>query len=146
MATLNIVGWEAGDSTEAIATGGTFSVQGTTKRTGQYALRCNPAGSAAGWHAISLYNTSGVHTNMLRTTETWYTFYLRLEDIPAATVTVAGVYTASNSPVVRVRVASDGTVVLAGATTSASAATLSADTWYRINVRVTSNSTRYIYV
>lgn len=141
MATLSLVGFEAGDATEAIASGGTFSVQGTTKRTGQYALRCNPASSTAGYLALAWYSSTGTPTNIGRTAETFYTFYVRFEDIPSGTTDFALAGTASGSPVARLRITSAGVVTLVGSTTSATVATLSADTWYRFDVRVTSNGT-----
>lgn len=141
MTTLNLLGWEAGDATEVQGSAGTFSVQGTTKRTGQYALRCNPASSASGYNVIGGYAATGVMAVLGRTAQTFYTFHVRFEDIPSGTTEFAGVFTNSNSPVARLRITSAGVVTLVGATTSATVATLVADTWYRVDIRVTSNGT-----
>lgn len=64
MAVINFTGQETGDNTEAIATAGTFSVQATTKRTGGYALRCNPAGNAAGHHSYGGLAATGAAANL----------------------------------------------------------------------------------
>jgi hypothetical protein len=141
MATILITGFEAGDATEAVGSTGTFSVQGTTKRTGQYALQCNPASSTAGNLSLGAWAATGATANIARTLETFYTFYVRFAAIPSGTTEFVVCGTASASPVARCRITSGGAVTLAGATTSATVATLVSGTWYRFDMRVTSNST-----
>lgn len=59
MALINFGGFETGDSAEAAATAGTFSVQSTIKRTGNYALRVNPASTATGYHRYGSITAAG---------------------------------------------------------------------------------------
>jgi len=59
VALLNFTGFETGDNAEADVSGGTFSVQSSTKRTGAYALRINPASGATGYIGIRKPGTDG---------------------------------------------------------------------------------------
>jgi len=142
MTTLNLSGLEAGDTTEARGTVGTFSVGTTPIRTGQYALRCNPASSAAGaLHFGTIAASGSINVGVARTAETFYTFYFRFEDLPSNTVQFASVESSTPADIVHLDCSSGGAITLTGTTTSSTVATISADTWYRADLRVTSNGT-----
>lgn len=142
MAIINFSGWERGDTNEhSGASGGTNSVQGTTKRTGNYALRCNPASSAAGYNGLAALLADGTLSTISRTAETFYTVWFRFEDLPSNTVIFASIGASVSSQTVTLNCGSGGAITITGTTTSSTIATIVADTWYRLDVRVTSNGT-----
>lgn len=140
MARLNICGEETGGSSEYIATSGTFSVQTTTKRTGSYALQINISG-AAGYVEVAGLAADGTAANLGRTVATYYRRYIRFTTLPSANAVIASVVSSAGSSVVDVKLNNSGTLTLVGATTSATIATLTTDTWYRLELKVVSNGT-----
>ncbi len=142
MAVLQICGFETGDATEAQGAGGTYSYDTTTKRTGGYALRSNPALNGNGYNSIAGYTSTGGKDNLNRTTETFFTFYFRYATLPSSTTILARV-TGTGGPGVAVTIQCDGSgnITLLGTTTSSIVATISTDTWYRADLRATPNAT-----
>lgn len=141
MTTVNICGWEGGDTSEVLANGGTFSVQSTTKRTGTFALRCNPASNTAGFNTFGRISVTGLHGGMSDVTEQFYTFYFRFGSIPSGTVRFAKVGVAGGAELVRLNCDSSGNITITGTTTSSVIATISAGTWYLMELRATISAT-----
>src|SRR3990172_7417706 len=139
MAVLQICGFETGNGTESQGSGGTFAV-GATARTGAYGLRCNPAASASGYNLIGGYTSTGGKVGLARSAQTWFTFYVKFASLPSGTVRFAWVGGAPTEGV-RLNCDSSGNVTITGTTTSATVATISAGTWYRVDLRVTTSGT-----
>lgn len=139
MATVNFWGAESGDTVDCRATGGTFSIQTSTVRTGTYALRTNPTGSGAGWVEIGAYDASGQHA--AASVATGYTrFYFRYAT--KATVIQERIFTINtnfNQLKFFATLTAAGTISVYDANISlitTGATILSANTWYRIEVKV----------
>lgn len=85
---------------------------------------------------------TGVTATIGRTTETFYTVWFRFNgSLPSGNVRFLGVNDTGSNVVVRISTTSGGAVTINGATSSATVATIVADTWYRADFRVTSNGT-----
>src|SRR5688500_3220945 len=83
MALLRVCGFESGASGEIQTLGGTSSIQTTVKRTGSYALRCNPTTTATGYINIGKPTAAGIQGNYANLT--LYTgFAFRAATLPAA--------------------------------------------------------------
>lgn len=144
MALLNICGWEAqttANNVEAAATAGTWSISTTRVRTGAASLRCNPASSAAGYNAFQKFQNTGTHLTLGFNQSTYFTVWINLEDIPSGDARLISINDSGSNVVCRVSVASNGDLTLVGATTSSVAATISADTWYRLDIDAAANAT-----
>lgn len=135
MALENFGGFETGDlACESTALGTTQSVQTTVKRTGNYALRCNPTTTATGFFSFTRPAVTG-GTNVaslaaaIISLRTWFRYATKPsannEQIMSA---LTGAQTMS------VRIKSDGILALYDGTTLVATGTvaLSADTWYLI--------------
>lgn len=141
MAILNITGFELGPSTFLDGgQSGTCAIQSTTKRTGGYALQCNPTTSATGRMTILTHSaTTGALANLTNNTDRYLRFYFNFATAPAssneqiAVILDATVTTAS----LEIRLNSDGTLsAYSGTTLLATGATvLSSGTWYRIEIK-----------
>lgn len=142
MTIRNICGFETGSLTEANSSSGTVSIDSTTKRTGNYSLRCNPAGNATGFVFLKTFDaTSGAQTELNDATS--YTrFYFNPATLPAAnSEEIAQIQDwAMYAVKMTVRITSagklqvysnDGTTQLG----SDGATVLSAGTWYRIEIK-----------
>jgi len=138
---LNICGWEAADNTEANSTSGTFSVQGTTVRTGARALQVNPTTTGAGYYMIRGINTSvGVQAINWAVNTLWFRVYFRYGTKPSAnSEPILGLLDSTAALKFEMRIDSSGnlsaynasnTLVATGATV------LSQDTWYLIEFTV----------
>src|SRR3990170_4999973 len=141
MAYRNIVGFETGNTLEASSASGA-TVQGTTKRTGDYALRLNPSASVAIF-TVKCLAADGSAGNMGITTTAYFTFYLRLGSLPGSTVRIAEADGISGGNI-RISVDSSGNVFLsnwAESADSSTAATLSAGVWYRIDLKAVKSGT-----
>lgn len=141
---LYFLGFETGDMSQQGAGGGTRSIQSSVVRSGGYALRVNPTGGTAYIYQGGVPSSVGIGaaTSMARTAETFFTFWFRFADLASVTYSV---FTVTSSPgasiTIDIRITTGGDVTLVGATTSATVATLSANTWYRFDLRVTKNAT-----
>lgn len=134
MATVNFCGWETGDSSEAVLTAGTFSVQTSVKRTGSYALRVNPTTTATGRHKFVPYvSTTGLADGAGTTANIFFTVYFRYATKPAANSEEILACT-NGTNVMALRLNSTGTLSLYDTTTliADGATVLAQDTWYRI--------------
>lgn len=140
VADLYFTGFESGDLGQFTVSAGSPTVQGTTKRTGSYALQINPtAGEQAAY--LNQLGANGKRSDVTFAGETFLTFYLRVGSMPGGTINVLRITNAVNTSVLRVQLSAAGALTLEGTSTSGSAGTLSTGTWYRIDVRVTSSGT-----
>jgi len=137
---LNFTGAESGDFVEAVATSGTVSVQTAVKHSGEYAYRCNPT-AAAGTFTIRGLGADGKAATLGRTAATYYSFWFLMAALPAAEEFVGLVSNSGGSGVVILRVNSSGQLTLSGTSTSSVIATLAANTWYQIRMKIVSNGT-----
>lgn len=144
MAYLNICGFETGDASEALATSGTLSVQGTTKRNGSYALKLNPT-AASSYFLVGALSANGTAT-VLNGTNAYSTAYLNIGTMPSADVDIL-TYNNGNS-VCRVVLTTTGTLKLqyqnsgfVWTDVGSPSAALSTGTWYRIDFSVTNSNT-----
>lgn len=142
IADKNFGGFETGDATRAVSVSGTVSVQGTTTRTGSYALRSNPS-SSTGYHEYQGIAADGSGAELgITTTEHFLTVYLRIATLPGATAIILRGLTSGGTEAWRVDITSGGVVTATGSTTSGTAATLSVDgLWHRFDLRFTKNAT-----
>lgn len=145
MALTNICGFEVGTD-DLISLNGTSSIQTSTKRTGEYALRVNPAALASGdakigtlMAATGLYPTAS-GTGLL---DCYVRFYFRYATKPTTTASVmAGLAQRDQGATAlcfRLNLNTAGTIsaVNAVGTVMATGSTaLSQDTWYRIEFYV----------
>lgn len=144
MAYLNICGFETGDLLEAISTSGTLSAQGTTKRTGAYALKLNPTAGTA-FFVIAKYDGNGQNAT-LGTANVYSTLYLNIGTLPGADCEIMTY--SGTTHYFRVVLKTTGALQLqyinSGAVWtnigSASSA-LSSGTWYRIEFSATNTAT-----
>ena len=139
MAFRNICGFETGNASEAFQALGTYSIQSTTKRTGNYALRVNPVTTGTGYFSLAgLAATGGIGD--IGSTETYMAFYFRVAAAPAANDEEFALLNLSGSPnnnnalrLTSGRVikfySGDGTTLIATGST-----VLALDTWYRIEL------------
>lgn len=143
-ADLYFLGFETGDMSQQGAAGGTYSIQSTTKRSGGYALRINPTSSTAYIYEGGVPNSNGqrASTSLNRTAETFFTFWFRVATLPSSTLSLFSVTDSlGGGAVINIRISSGGAVTLVGTSTSSTVATLSLNTWYRFDLRVTKNAT-----
>lgn len=137
MGILNFCGWESGNGIEAQATAGTFEVQTTVKRTGTYALRCNPVTTGAGYHTLGNSQSQGLHT-AFSASNLFVSFYFRYATKPAAAYEPIFVAISSTTSI-WLSITSGGVLTLRNSALTLIAtgtAVLVADTWYRIDVNV----------
>jgi hypothetical protein len=154
MATINFCGWETGTNAEPSSTGGTFSVQGTTKRTGNYALQVNPTTTATGYHIFAPVESDGTNGDgspgMGNTI--YVRFYFRYATKPASNSEEIFCAFEGSATTYKwsLRLTSTGAIAFYDSTTTlvgTSSTTLLADTWYRIEASAqTSASTADIQV
>jgi hypothetical protein len=146
VAVLNLSGWEAGDSTEASGTSGTFSVQGTTKRSGAYALQVNPTTTAAGYHQFrnAAAWTAAATDSVFAHNDLYVTVYFRYATRPAANDEEILQFIHSGGGKLWLRINSSGNLAVynaAVALVATGTAVLAQDTWYRLDVRCGTSAT-----
>ena len=137
MAIIGLCGFETGDTVQAIGVAGTHAVQGTVKRTGAYALRCNPTTTGVGYVGLGGYNPKPAAYNAATA---YYTFLFRYATKPASNsepLFTAASTTGANKFHIRINSAGNlsahnrfGTLMATGSTV------LAVDTWYRIDAKV----------
>ena len=142
MAILNFTGFELGSTADQVLnefdnSGGTWSIQSTTKRTGTYALRANPTTTAVGYVQIRSHAATGLK-GAFSAANLFITFYFRYATKPAATS--EEIFLANNgTDLLAIRIDSEGKLSLYNATTqigSTGTTVLSANTWYRIELNL----------
>ena len=148
---FDIIGLETGDSSEAISTAGTFSVQTSTVRTGTYALRVNPTTTGTGSYGVTgpLRTTGAIGNNLtnVSATSTFARFYFRYATKPAANYEEIAMLTISGGANQRMGLVlnSSGTISMYGNSTSteilAGTTVLAANTWYRIEFDMRTGTT-----
>lgn len=143
MAILKFTGFEAGTATVAseneVVTGTGMSYSSTTVRTGSYSLRCNSTAANNGYQTIRTYAASGAAANMNDAT-IYVTFYFRYATKPSsANEPIFAAYTGATLKS-EVRITSAGNLqiynTLNAQMGSDGATTLSADTWYRLDIKI----------
>jgi hypothetical protein len=134
MAISNFTGLETGDAIELNTLNGTASIQSTTKRTGTYALQCNPTTTAIGSGELRAHSITGTKS-LFNAPVLHITFHFRVGTLPAANNEII---CAISGSVVEVRVSSGGVLSLYTGTTlnATGTAVLALDTWYQIDIRV----------
>jgi len=139
---LNITGFESGDISEAYTVNGSNLIQGSTVRTGSYALQTNPTTTNAEYFELRRPASDG-NDAMLDVTTLFTRFYFRYATKPnSGSEEILAIYNASGSGSNKfdVRIDSDGKLSAwnqAGTTQlgSTGSTVLSSGTWYRIEVK-----------
>lgn len=136
-AILNICGFETGNDREASTTSGTFSIQSTTKHTGTYALRVNPATTAVGWVQLDGYSSSWGNGTSLGAATVYFHCKYFFTTFPAANTEPIASWRTGSALKAELRVSSGGllsfydqTATIVG---SPGATALSTSTWYSIS-------------
>lgn len=135
MTVLNFTGFESGTAGLETTNGG-LTVQGTTKRTGDYAAQLTNSGG----DILRGLAATGLPAELGRTAITFYTFFFRVGALPSTQKDIASIRS-SAALAVEIRLGTGGALTLhdGGSDESSSAGTLSINTWYRIDVSVISN-------
>jgi hypothetical protein len=145
MAILNLSGWEPGDATESATTSGTISVQGTTKRSGAYALQVNPTTTAVGYHQFRNSTwTAGSVDAVFAHDDLYVTFYFRDATKPAANDEEIMQFQHTGGTKLAIRINSSGNLLAYNGTptlVATGSTALSADTWYRLDVKCGTSAT-----
>lgn len=134
-----IEGFETGQTTTTLGTGAT--IQGTTKRTGDYALRINVPGDNFGFQNMFRYDESiGGQAGSFDNATIYYRFYLYMSTLPGgAEYIFHSRQSASSTIKFSVAINSSGNLSAydtSGSLLASGSATLSTSTWYRIEVKV----------
>lgn len=142
---VQLCGFETGDASAARSTGGTFSIQGTTVRTGAYALRVNPTTTATGVFRIGKHAATGAGTD-INVATTYVRFYFRIATAPASLSEEIFSLTSTSGGSMKcaVRLDSDRKLSFynqANVLVSTGATVLATDTWYRIDVKAGNGTT-----
>lgn len=121
---------------------GTFSIQGTTKHTGNYALQVNPTTTNTGGITLNALNASGrpeVTATGFAVAEVYTSFYFRIGTLPDALDEEFFRYSlVDGTGAGRYRIGSDGTVRFyddGNTLTETGTTVLSTGVWYKIEIR-----------
>lgn len=140
MTVLNLCGFESGNANEASSTGGTFSIQSTTKRSGGYALQVNPTTTGTGFYAFSGFLAGGAQAGNFNVAIMYYRFYFNYATKPAANnEIIARALDTGGATKVTVRIDSSGNLSVWDRSPTAlgtGSTVLSAGTFYRIELKV----------
>ena len=142
-------GFEAGDGSDVAAASAT--IQSAVVHSGSYALKANPSGSGTNYALCYGYNSScAISTTGMSLSTLYCSFYLDYTTKPASTdeEIFEVVDTTGSTTKFALRLSSAG--VLNGynsaATKTAGSTTLSASTWYRIDVQCNTGSSGASFV
>jgi len=139
MDVLKFSGWESGDAVEAFAAGGTWSVQGVVKRTGDYALRTNPTGAGTGYHGYKKMGADGKPTPF-NVDPIYYTIYYSYATKPASNYEIiAYAVDINDAAMFYLCLGSGGNLVAlngAGALLDVGGITLNSGTLYKIDIKL----------
>lgn len=135
---FNFSGLETGDSSEANATNGTFSIVTSPVHSGTYALRSNPTTTGTGYFGLGTYNGAGTATTNPQSS-VYARFWFRYATKPASASEDIALWRGSIATVGAIRINSSGNLIIydvnnAADDTGTSTTTLSANTWYMILV------------
>lgn len=139
MSVINFCGAETGDLVETSTGLGTVSVVSSPVRTGNYSFRCNPTTTATGAVQFArLDDSGGISTANVVTS--YIRFYFRYATKPSAnSEEIFQALSTTFANKFNVRITSDGVLAAynSAATLLATGSTvLSADTWYRVEIKV----------
>lgn len=138
-AIVSFTGWESGDRIETPSVSGTWSVQQTTKRTGDYALRTNPTETLTGYHALRGLAADGSST-FYNTPIAYHTGYFRYAIKPTSNDEI--IFRSVTSAIAlkfELRINSSGNLAAydsAASLLATGSTVLAADTWYRLDIKV----------
>lgn len=135
----NFTGFETGDTSDALGTNGTFSIQTSIKRTGTYALRVNPS-AATGAYIMGAI-AAAKNANLTALSEVFATGYIYIATMPSANSPILYITNSASSALVTVMCDNSGVVTLVGTSTSGAIATLSTGQWYRFELRGNTSTT-----
>jgi hypothetical protein len=137
--TLNICGFETGDAAEGVLSG-TSSIQGAVKRSGSYALQCDPATTATGDYQLGSPSTTSGNTSVFSAATAFYRFYFRYGTKPGSNdEPIFQARRTSSTVKLELRINSAGNLAAYDTTPTllaTGATVLAQDTWYRIEVQV----------
>ncbi len=142
-----LTGAEAGSLSAIRGSGGTVSVDATTKRTGAYSFKCAPVTTGTGYIFLAGWSTStGLGTGDFASGATRYlTFYVKFDTLPSADEMICRADSASNLNEAQLRITSSGNIKLYDQNSTnllyTSTAALSTGTWYRIELKVEISNT-----
>lgn len=139
MAIVDFCGYETGNDLEMSNAAGTFSVQSTVKRTGTFALQCNPVTTATGYGQQAGLTATGRQTASYDLAIWYVTFYFRYATKPSANDEIMAYFFTGVSNNFEIRINSTGNLLLyynASTLLDTGTATLAANTWYRIEVAI----------
>lgn len=142
MAILNFTGFETGDNAEAAVTSGTFSVQSTTKRTGGYALRVNPASGVAAYYGLRKVGANGKSAVLGIASGTVYaTFYVYNDGAANGSNCLCTFAAAAGSTYAAALIynAATGKLQFGGSSSGQTNGTMYGNVWYRVDMAVTVN-------
>ena len=134
---VNITGFETGDFSECLFVSGTASIQTSVKRTGNYAARVNPSGTGDGGFNLGKHDSNGNHVSLGLTT-TYVKFYFRYATKAATNQEYILQLYGTVDVKISLLLKSDGTILVTdsvGDTLGTITKVLSANTWYRIEVK-----------
>lgn len=116
---------------EITGTSGTVSINGTTKRSGDYAFRANPTSSTGTFHKT--------WANAAQSNKFWFRTYLRIADDPSANTYIMQIGSGASGKI-SVQLTTTSTLQLRNeednTNIGSASSALSTNTWYRIEVYV----------
>jgi len=145
MTLLAFTGFETGTLVETATIGGSPDVQSSVKRSGDYSLRSN---AAAGQVMLRGLTAEGKPAELGRTAATYYSIWIRVDTLGAGARNPMLVRNSGGSSVAFVNLSAGGVITAGGATTSATAATITPNdgVWHRLDLMVLSNGASTISV
>lgn len=134
-------GFERGDGEDIYSLSGTYSVQGTTKITGNYTLKCNP--TTTGTSTALIYQSDWSDRVVFAHPEMFLGFMMRITTLPGGTSQseeIAGFETSVGGAIAKLRITSEGKLAIYDSSNtiigSAGSTTLSTGTDYHISLGV----------
>lgn len=139
MAIQQIIGFEYGNSGQAESSGGTVAWQGTTVRTGSFALQTNPATTAVGWAQFKKLAANGIQNTDINVADLYVSFYFRVGTLPGTSEEIMSFENTSDALKFALRIDSAGNLMAfqSDGTTqvgSTGSTALSTNTWYLLDV------------
>jgi len=151
MAYVNWCGFETGDSLEAGTASGTWSVQNSVKRSGDWALRTNPTTTGTGYFYFQKYGATGSATTSFGANNIRVRFYLRIATLPGSNDECFAAFnssTTASAHKLELRLNSSGNILAynaAGTLVATGTTVLSTSTWYMIEAQCGTSATTGTY-